>query len=88
MFGGRAQDKSFGAVFGVGTALVRFVMDQCFHVNGGKRMPIVVMLFVRRYAHTPTSLDAPKIIEGGGVAVQPVGETDTIGGLAWKGLSS
>ena len=46
VFGGRAQDKSFGAVFGVGAALVGFVVDQCFHANGDKRMPIVILLFV------------------------------------------
>jgi hypothetical protein len=46
VFGGRAQDKSFGAVFGVGTVLVGFVVDQCFHADGDKRMPIVTILFV------------------------------------------
>ena len=46
VFSGRAQDKSFGSVFGVGAALVGFVLDQCFHANGDKRMPIVVMLSV------------------------------------------
>ncbi len=46
VFDGRAQDKSFGAVFCVGAAFVGFVMDQCFHADGDKWMPIVVMMFV------------------------------------------
>jgi hypothetical protein len=47
MFGGRG----FGAVFGIGAVLVGFVMDQGFHANGDKRMPIVVMLFVDMGVH-------------------------------------
>ncbi len=46
VFGGGAQDKSFGVVFCVGAAFVGFVMDQCFHANGDKWMPIVVMMFI------------------------------------------
>ncbi len=46
VFGGRAQDKSFGKVFCVGAAFVEFVMDQCFHANGDEWMPIVVVMFV------------------------------------------
>ena len=46
VFGGCAQHKSFGAVFGIGVALVGFVVGQSFHANGDKRMPIVVMLLV------------------------------------------
>jgi hypothetical protein len=46
VFDGHAQDKSFGAVFGVGAALVGFVVGQCFHVDVDKRMPNVVMLFI------------------------------------------
>ena len=46
VFGGRAQDKHFAAVFCKGAACVRLVIDQCLHANGDKRMPVVVMLFV------------------------------------------
>ncbi len=46
VFGERAQDKSFGAVFCVGAAFVGFVVDQCFYANGDKWMPIVVVMFV------------------------------------------
>ena len=46
MFRGRAQDNSFGAVFRVGVALKGFEVNQCFHVDGDKRMPIVVTLFI------------------------------------------
>ncbi len=45
VFGGRAQDKCFCAVFGVGAAFVGFVVDQCFHANGDKGMPIIVVVF-------------------------------------------
>ncbi len=46
VFGGCAQDKSFGAVFCIGTAFVGFVMDQCFNADGDEWMPIVVVMFV------------------------------------------
>ena len=46
VFGGRAQDKCFCAVFDVGATFMGFVVDQCFHANGDKGMPIIVMLFV------------------------------------------
>ncbi len=46
VFGGRAQDKCFCTVCGVGAAFVGFVMDQCFHADGDKGMPIIVMVFV------------------------------------------
>ncbi len=45
VFGGRAQDKCFCAVFGIGAAFVGFVVDQCFHANGDKGMPIIVVVF-------------------------------------------
>jgi hypothetical protein len=51
VFGGRAQNKSFCAVFGVGAAFVGFVVDQCFHVNGDKGMPIIVVVFVNMWIH-------------------------------------
>ena len=38
--------QKIGAVFGVGTAFVGFVMDQCLHANGNKWMSVVVVLFV------------------------------------------
>ncbi len=46
VFGGRAQDKCFCAVFGVGAVFVEFVVDQCFHADGDNRMPIIVVVFV------------------------------------------
>ncbi len=46
VFGGRAQEKCFCAVFGIGAAFVGFVVDQCFHANGDEGMPIIVMVFV------------------------------------------
>jgi hypothetical protein len=46
VFGGCAQDKCFCAVFGIGVAFVGFVVDQCFHANGDKGMPIIVVVFV------------------------------------------
>jgi hypothetical protein len=51
VFGGRAQDKCFCAVFGVGAAFVGFVVDQFFHSNGDKGMPIIVMVFVDMCIH-------------------------------------
>ena len=51
VFGGRAQDKCFCAVFGIGAAFVGFVMDQCFHADGDKGMPIIVVVFVDMYIH-------------------------------------
>jgi hypothetical protein len=44
LFGGRSQDKSFCAVFSVGFAFVWFVVDQCFHANGDKGVPIVIVV--------------------------------------------
>jgi hypothetical protein len=41
-----AQNNSFCAVFGVGAAFVGFVVDQCFHADGDKGMPIIVVVFV------------------------------------------
>jgi hypothetical protein len=46
VFGGRAQDKCFGAVFGVGAVFVGFVVDQCFHADGDEGMPIIVVVFI------------------------------------------
>jgi hypothetical protein len=50
---------------------------------GRKGMPILLVVFVD--VHMPISLDAHKIVEEGGAAVQPVGKVNTIGGLAWMG---
>jgi hypothetical protein len=46
VFGGCAQDKSFGAVFCVRAVFVGFVMDQCFRADEDKWMLIVVVMFV------------------------------------------
>ncbi len=46
VFDRRAQDKCFCAVFGIGAAFVGFVVDQCFHADGDKGMPIIVVVFV------------------------------------------
>ena len=46
VFSGRAQVNSFCAVFGVGAAFVWFVVNQCFHADQYKGMPIVIVGFV------------------------------------------
>ncbi len=46
VFGGRAQNKCFCAVFGVCAAFAGFVVDQCFHANGDEGMPNIVVVFV------------------------------------------
>jgi hypothetical protein len=46
VFGRRAQDKCFCAVFGIGAGFVGFVVDQCFHVDGDEGMPIIIVVFV------------------------------------------
>ncbi len=51
VFGGRAQDKCFCAVFGVGALFVGFVVDQCFHADGDKVMLIIVVVFVDMCIH-------------------------------------
>ena len=46
VFYGCAQDKSFCAVFSVGTAFVWFVVNQWFHANGDKAMSLLILVFV------------------------------------------
>ncbi len=41
-----AQRKRLLAVFGIGTALVRFVVDKCLHVDWDEQMPVVVMVAI------------------------------------------
>jgi hypothetical protein len=36
-------------VFGVGVALVRFVVDKCLHADWDEQMPVVVMVAVYVY---------------------------------------
>ena len=67
-------------MFGVGTAFVGFVMDQCLHANGNKWMSVVVVLFVDMCVCRALEIDG-----GEGVVIRLVGEVDTKGGLAWMG---
>ena len=46
MFTGGTDDNSFSAVLCKCLVMIRFVMDECFHANGYKRVGIVVMLSV------------------------------------------
>ena len=43
---GGTDDKSFSAVLCKRLATIRFVMDECFHANGHKRVGVVVMVSV------------------------------------------
>ena len=51
VFNWRTQNKRLGAVFSIGAAFMRLVVNQSFHADGNKGMAIVVVLFIDVCAH-------------------------------------